>query len=257
VKLAQLLIVVLLNTLITAPLFAANISLHVVGNKLNAKVDNIKYPKALLMREMKSGLPNVLEMIMELAGTSGFETIVQLRYIITYDLWDEHYLVTSSKHGTQEKKTFKTDAQLLHWLSSVNLNNINNDQIFANEKEVQLNFQSFFNPVKSERIKKIKSWISTSKGFDASGEALHANTNSSKQFTKNPQTLVSGENSLLSRKSAVISSNSVPMSSGPRFQKLFDKILADHLSEDAIAAQWKSERLITTFTLESLLREKH
>lgn len=250
-----LLALLLLNVSMARPLLAANLALYLVDKKLSVKVANIQYPKAILMREMKSGLPNVLDMMVRLTGSDGLETSDQVRYIITYDLWDEHYLVTAFKLDSQQRKTIETDANLLHWLSSVRLNGLDTEQVLRNKGELKLSFQTFFNPVQSDRINKIQNWIRTSKGYDVSVKDASDDAITSTQAASKHANLASKHTNLASASNHT-SGRRAPVSSGPRFQKLFDKILEDHMNQDAVAAQWKSERLIKTFTLESLLREK-
>ena len=244
---------ILLSFLTMPPVSAANVSLYFADKNLNVKVDNIHYPKELLMREMKSGLPNVLDMMIKLMGSDGLEFNVQQRYIITYDLWDEHYSVSVIEPNAKHSKIIKTDAELLLWLSSIQLNGLGIQQVLLNKDEFKLSFQTFFNPVKSDRIKRIQSWIRTSKGYDVPEDELNSNSIRSSQVTNNQLNLVRENNSILANNTL---GNKALVSSGPRFQKLFDKILEDHMSQDAVAAQWKSKRFVKTFTTEKLVREK-
>jgi hypothetical protein len=203
--------------------------------QLSVTVGEIQYPKTKLSKALNSGLPNNISLWLTLTHNSEQVQAIHLNHQITYDLWDEVYLVQSqSSTGVQSSHTVNSLEQLLQILSSMTLDNIMPGRTIKASSGYQLKAQVIVNPVQIDRIKKIQAWIASSNGH------------------KKPSTVLAHKPvGLGANASAVdfgVSATGVA-STGPRFQKLFDKILEQYTQSDEIPALWHSQPVIVDVKL--------
>ena len=219
---------IVLSAIIAPQLFAEELQVSIVDDRLNLVVKEILYPEKELLLELKNGLPNELEFFLTLSQSQNVFYQHSVRYKITYDLWDEHFIVHNSHKGTQQ--TVKTDQALFNFLSRISISDLYNLPEAKKNSPFNISYRLFFNPVKSEKIKKIQQWMRTSKGYSSTSDS-----------TVKPPSVYTRANQGITSGGQNPSFGGSLNSSGPRFQKLFDKILEEYMSDDAIAAQWKSK----------------
>jgi hypothetical protein len=249
--------------LIAWPLLAKGVSVSLDVNDLKISTSNIDYPEGVLNRELKSGLPNTIDFLIRLSQNGTQVTQQVKRFSVVYDLWDEFYLIQEIGSEKIADVRIDSDIGLKNVLSSLDIIVPYQPNSFAPDIPIVVSTQIFFNPVQSQRIKKIQNWIRTSKGFDKIDNEDELNSHSPSQLNSNPSSI----HSLGGATQQAVSNNTAPSSlnqvnaarpsSGPRFKKLFDKILEQHLSEDSIAAQWKSAPQIATFSIKDIQNESH
>ncbi len=230
--------------LFPASLVATEVSLSVVDGHVIANFNQIDYPVKLLKQELKSGLPNTIDVVIKIKRDSEVFFQEAYRFNMIYDLWEEMFFVTRTVRSGVIRKQFKNDDVLLDYLSNLNKVKLLLTDNAMRAKKLTVSFQIFFNPVQSERIKKIQQWMKSS--------YVDSNKVKTGQFTARKQ---SPRN--ITRRSREHSESSVTgiVGSGPRFQKLFDKILEQHVSEGSMAAQWKSEPVLKEFSVKSIVNE--
>jgi hypothetical protein len=203
---------------------ALTVSPTLNDGRLSVTVGDINYPKATLDKALKSGLPNNIGLWLTLTRDDKEVYVVHLNYRITYDLWDEVYQVqTNSTTGVESSQMVPSQTQLLSQLSSIALGNVVPGAMLRPQGQYRLKAQVIVNPVQVERIKKIQAWIASSKGFD-------------KPSANQLGTTGLGQG-LQSRAEQSIATTGVS-SAGPRFQKLFDQILEQYMSNEKMPALW-------------------
>ncbi|MCJ8268921.1 MAG: hypothetical protein MJK04_05900, partial [Psychrosphaera sp.] len=177
-------------------------------------------------KELDSGLPNTISLILSLSENNQPRHALTVNIQVLYDLWDEVYIVKQlSSDGVFNKRVFKTKIALVTWLGKMEQRVIAVDQLKPNARH-QINARVIVNPVKTERIKKIQAWIASSNGFTHRENRQRSNS--------------SYVGSRSSRASGVSSSGVA--ASGPRFQKLFDQILEQYMNTEQIPALWRSKQ---------------
>ncbi len=211
---------------------AADIKVTKHANHIYTKIERIHYPQKLLATELKSGLPNVIDIIILVNHNQKLIRQRSQSIMITYDLWDEHYQLTHISPRGTEKLIKKNESALFSYISSISDSTQISSRYFQHQQQLELSFQVIFNPIEGERVEKIKDWIRTSNGYDKTDNSKLLSTHHGKPIGNNltPNAIPVGADGL-----ATISS------SGPRFKKLFDKILDEYVTDDSIAAQWKSK----------------
>jgi hypothetical protein len=238
---------------------AQSVSVKLDVDKLKISASNINYPQDILNIELKSGLPNTIDLLIILSqdGTPVVQKIK--RFSVTYDLWDEFYLIQELGKDKRNDIHVDNDKALKNALSSFDIIMPYSPELFNSKVPIVVTAQIFFNPVHSQKIKKIQNWIRTSKGFnrveDDSDSPPQPNQ---RAFTKSSlgrtnQRAIISETEI----GSLNQPNAASISSGPRFEKLFDKILEQHLSESSIAAQWRSTPKIATFSIKDIQNESH
>lgn len=244
---------------------AQSVSVELDEEKLQISTSNINYPPDILNIELKSGLPNTIELLIILSQ-EGSPLIQKIKHFsVIYDLWDEFYLIHELGTDTSTDMRVDSDKALKKVLSSLDIVIPYDPKLFDPQIPITVSAQIFFNPVQSQRVKKIQNWIRSSKGFDKfsnedelkSDSSSPSNTSSSANNSAgraSQQTL--GINTAVISLSPLSTAGSNP-SSGPRFKKLFDKILEQHLSEDSIAAQWRSAPHTTKFAIKDIQNESY
>ncbi|TQV89672.1 hypothetical protein [Aliikangiella coralliicola] len=230
-----------------------NIKLKLTETKLTSYLLEIEYPERLVYQELKSGLPNMIDFIIKLKDETSQISRQKFSLIITYDLWDEHYSISRLDSGSLTQQLVKDENELKNAISNIAFADF---YTFGKRpstdaqlnKEYSISIQVLFNPVRAERVKKILNWIRTSNGYDEVNEqsefTLASRQSAASKPPSNPVNIIAGD----SHKRTV-------NSGGPRFQKLFDKILEQQMSDDQTSAQWKSQVITQSFTLKSLARE--
>jgi hypothetical protein len=228
---------------------ASEINLTLSNGRLSATIKGVKFPVGEVLQEMKSGLPNRVNLIVSLDDKNSNLHRRSISYFVTYDLWDENYQIISSTHQSHNQNKIKGDSQLIEFLSNYELPNL---LLVSDQKltgTMTLTYRLIFNPVDNERVAKIKNWIQTSQGFE-----VQVNNDVYVGGANIPRLGV-GSGTAINEGNSARTNNSL-ISSGPRFQKLFDKILEQNMSEDTIAAQWKSQLFVETFSLATVKNEK-
>lgn len=210
---------------------ASEVSLQVTEGGLSLSIKNVDFPIEKIMQEMKSGLPNRVNLMVSIDNKRGNITRRSQVYEIVYDLWDENFKVASHLSGGTVNEVIKSDKLLIAFLSNYSLPGIIKLPSTNNNSDLTITHRVIFNPIDNERIKKIKDWIQTSQGFEVSEEKQQGNNFAAPVATS--RTLASPQGPRGIAQGAT--------SSGPRFKKLFDKILEQNMSADSVAALWKSE----------------
>ncbi len=218
--------------------------------KLSILVKKIELPRELFLKEVKSGLPNIINMSLKLeqGGIVRSDNTVEL--VITYDLWDEHFYVNYIQRGMISQAIYYNEDTLFNAITNIRFESVVSEKISNTKKSANLIFRTIFNPVNMEKVKRIQAWIKSSNGFDIS---------TSDKISTNPTPKI-GSITIKSKPKITNgnkpSINFVENSSGPRFKKLFDKILEENMSGDLIAAQWKSKVTTTNIPITSLINEQ-
>ena len=236
-------------SLLTWPMVkAAELSVSVSEPSLTLAVNNIEYPKDLLEKELKSGLPNDINLIVsiEQQGKPIYGTTVN--YKITYDLWDEIYQVRiqGAEHVLTECRVAQND--ITEFMTSFTITSKEAFQLLGLEQSYLAQVRILVNPVKTERINKIKTWIANSQGHTVDSEA---NNNSLLVANTTPVSQHQSSQSAVNRPTFTPTVGSAR----PRFQKLFDQILEQYIREDEIPALWSSEVLTAEFSLDPLTND--
>lgn len=244
---------------------ADNVRVKLNKDTLIISTSNINYPQDILNIELRSGLPNTIDLLIILSQNGIQLTQKIKRFSVTYDLWDEFYLIKELGSNKNNDVRVDSDKALKKALSSFDIFMPYDSKLFDPEIPIAVSAQILFNPVQSQRVKKIQNWIRTSKGFDKFNNEDELNSDSSSQSNTSPSAINSvgraGQQALASNTeigslSRLNAASSNP-SSGPRFKKLFDKILEQNLSEDSIAAQWRSKPQTTIFAIKDEQNESH
>ena len=214
------------------------ISANISDGQLRAKVSDINYPTSLLEKELTSGLPNDISLLISLYQQDNKRFSASVNYQITYDLWDEIYTVhITGSNGLNTTIAVESKDKIIAYINEIvlpvgfEINNINTDA------SVQFKAQVLVNPVKTERIKKIKAWIATSQGYtpDLEQDTVKLAVVPLNSASGNSLPLVNPSN-----KPRITSADNVN-SARPRFQKLFDQILEQYMISDEVPALWRSD----------------
>lgn len=220
---------------------------------LHIYLNNIQYPDTLWEKELTSGLPNTVDFISRIyRDDSELATRVK-RFNITFDLWDEEFTVTElAPNGNlaDQWQVKNLDDVLidLKWKRVISVSSFN-----LPPTTVQL--QIALNPIQEERIQKIKEWTATSKGYTVDNgltEAQSRNFSASGSIPQPTNSTAPSGNSVgnVNATSGAGQANTTSIGSGPRFKKLFDKILDQTIQSNGLVAQWQSDtELITIETI--------
>lgn len=176
-------------------------------------VVDLPLPEKLLNKEMTSGLPNNVSVIVKLYHQQKLITQTRVNTKIIYDLWDEVFIVETFNPPSLLVNRYAKKSNLMAELREFNLSALlSNNEINIPANKLTATVQVIYNPVDKERIKRVQQWIRENNGYS------QLNT---EQFQKD---------------------NLPPNNSGNglRFKKLFDKIIDDYIPEEGFSAQWKS-----------------
>lgn len=222
---------------------ALTLTTDIKDHQLHTQLIDIRYPARFIDKELNSGLPNTITYWATLNQGNERLSSLQTQWQITYDLWDEIYLLSIMRSdGYQQDIQIKTLQALKDKLNRLNIGPLLNTAELTNNQRYQIKAQVIVNPVKSERIKKIQNWLATSKGFTPNSET----TKHSTSLMRDTVNTIDGEKTPLA---------SGVRSSGPRFKKLFDQILEQYMDSDEIPALWRSQVVTLKFTKEQLSDE--
>lgn len=228
------------------PLHAIELSVIKQKQQLAIHLTDIHYPNELLIKEVNSGLQSRFFSIItfEKAG----EVFNQCSYSInvTYDLWDEHYLIEQIVDRGLVSSFVISDVKTV-------FNMLKNLEIQCPLKDLQpeqnmlIKAQVFVNPVEHKRIEKIKTWINSSQGHKASKESTvnHADVGS------NQSTIINVDGQSVK---SIIKGSTVAVR--PRFEKLFDKILSQYAGPSDVVSLWKSSQASIKINLRQVKDEK-
>lgn len=226
-------------------------------------VNNIQYPQNIIEQDINSGLPNNINLIISLTRNGQQRFLTSVNYQITYDLWDEIYNVTINHADGVQKISFENSTLLVDFINNLTFTSGNILKEIDSTEVHQLKAMVLVNPVKTERIKKIRAWIATSQGYtyeqNSDEQVLIANARpapvtSSIKVPVIPREQVSGKLGTIAHQRRVDISDSAV--ARPRFQKLFDQILDQYMDPDEIPALWRSEQVSLDITQQSLINEK-
>ncbi|WP_448565023.1 hypothetical protein [Thalassotalea ganghwensis] len=226
---------------------AIHLNVKIDSGQLTAIITDINYPQSMLEKELNSGLQNNISVSIAVNQNKKNIHNCDLSFQITYDLWDENYVVTIKKNnGLRTTKLLGSSSEILVFLNTIS---VNCSEVLAKitKNDVYL-FQAkvLVNPVKAKRIKRIKNWIATSRGH-----SVDSDKNSNTQINESPS------NANLNEEQSV-ETMSFPSQAParPRFEKLFDKILQQYSGPDDVAYLWSSEVATLSVNLGALNDEK-
>lgn len=205
---------------------ALTLSSSISDGKVSATLSDIDYPTTVLVKALNSGLPNNINVLVIVSDNDKALYLHSVNHQITYDLWDEVYQVTTVHSNGQSKRDAVASLPvLLQQLSRITIDNITNNAVLASQLHYQLSAQVVINPVHVDQIEKIQAWLS----------------NQSNQVLSQPTT--GHSNSAAGSGNLTIST--IGVSSGPRFKKLFDKILEQQRQSNQTPALWRSKKVTT------------
>ncbi len=224
---------ILLGAFVMLQAQAIEVSSKTLNGQLSVTLSEIDYPAQFINKELDSGLPNTISLILSLTKNNQPLHALTVNIQVLYDLWDEVYIVKQlTTDGQFNKRVFKTKAALVSWLDKIEQRLIAVDKLKSNHSH-QINARVIVNPVKTERIKKIQAWIASSNGFTHRENRPHSNSS----YVGSRSSRVGG-----------VSTTGVA-ASGPRFQKLFDQILEQYMNTDEIPALWRSKQVVINVDL--------
>ncbi|MFT5759340.1 MAG: hypothetical protein ACI9LM_004098 [Alteromonadaceae bacterium] len=223
---------------------AINLNVKNHAGQLTATITDINYPQSILKKELNSGLQNNISIFITFSQNDMNIFNCHLSFQITYDLWDENYVVIINRNsGVQVTRIINSSSEVLAFLNTIRVNC--GDKSSKNETYI-LQAKVLVNPVKAKRIKKIKNWIATSKGYTAGSDKL-GNTPINEEQPNNT-------NRNEGRNTGTMNFYS-QASARPRFEKLFDKILQQYSGPNDIPSLWSSEVATLLVDLETLKDE--
>lgn len=219
-------------------------------------VTDVKYPDDITEKELSSGLPNDITLIVSISHQGNKVFALSANYQITYDLWDEVYRVKiTDSLGKVFNKSIGKKQQVMAFIEQLT---IENEMAIAGLQDnvvYNLSAQVLVNPVKRERINKIKAWIADSQGYSYSNDS----ESDASVVSGNPASTVHNYTPGEVNASLIINKGTAVehmRSARPRFQKLFDQILEQYVTAGEVPALWRSQVKSTAFSLTSLLNEK-
>jgi len=241
--------------LFSSNVIAIELTPRIENHAMHISVNNIQYPKNIIEQDINSGLPNNISLIISLTRNGQQCFLTSVNYQITYDLWDEIYNVNISHADGVQKISFENSTLLVDFINNLTFTSANILKEIDSTEVHQLKAMVLVNPVKTERIKKIRAWIATSQGYTYEPERDENNI----LVTSNKTPLISSgqitgkEGKRVLKRKAGLADASIGR---PRFQKLFDQILDQYMDPDEIPALWRSEQVSLDITQQSLINEK-
>ena len=221
--------------------FAIELSTHLNEQEMIISVRDINYPEQLLHKQLNSGLPNNISLLLSLKQNDNIISMLKYNYQITYDLWDEVYLVVeSSIYNNSISKLINNETELMNQLNQLNFSSREFYVKLQPKEQYQVTLQVLVNPVTAQRINKIRTWIANSQGHTLDLEQNQQN--------KPPPVTVQPIVTKLTNPQNRVSST---RSGRPRFQKLFDQLLEQHLASAQMPALWRSDIISTSINLAS------
>jgi len=225
---------------------AINLTIKSQPKQLTAVITDINYPQSMLKKELNSGLQSHISVYINFTQNEKNLLTCHQSFQITYDLWDEHYVVTIEKNSDiQQTKIIKNAAEILLLLNTIN---VSCDEVLSklsNNQKYLLQAKVLINPVNVKRIKKIKNWIATSKGHTADSDKVD---DFSTTVNKAPVQMANLNNGLNIKPTDFDSG----ASARPRFEKLFEQILQQYSGPNNVASLWSSKVATKLLHLESV-----
>ena len=224
----QILTLILTSTLVPYS-FAWEANLEKVKGEIFLSLDDSPYPKTLLEKELESGLPNHITLMINLVGENKTIPLQLVSVSITYDLWDEHYVINSQEQllnsaNERIENIVPNKNELLEILSHYKVKISGLSEQYLSPGNNYLQVQILVNPVKAERVARIQNWLK-----NAQSQPLA--TRNTKRDRGPASRLVSTSNNGIGGRSR-----------GPRFKKLFDQILEQYAASE-MPAQWRSIKI--------------
>lgn len=243
----SLIISVLLHCLfLSRPCAAIELSADISEQQIKMQVSNVNYPEQALVKQLNSGLTNNISALLSLHQGDKTVFVAKINYQITYDLWDETYqLVITNSFGEPVSKVIDNKALLMSILNQLDFTSHEAFMQLQPQERYQVKVQIFVNPVASERINKIRAWIATSQGYsvDPDKNQLNKAAPVTVKTITNPKT-----------NESITTFSASP--ARPRFQKLFDQLLEQHLASADTPALWRSEVASINISLANSINEK-
>ncbi len=194
--------------------FAFDLSFDAKGQDLSVKLANISYPNEMLAKELKSGLPSTIDILLVLSDSSGEIGVELIQYGIVYDLWDENFSVHTVQGGKETVVSVDSLEELLGQLRSPIVKNAFNVTGSLTRERYWVSAKVTLNAISKERIDRIKSWIERNRMVRSGIGQVGGASGISTSVTKSR--------------------------GGPTFRKLFDRILEKYMENDE-SALWRSE----------------
>ena len=213
---------------ITRMVTAFELKYAIENHLIFVELTNITYPEYLLTEEIKNGLPNKVDGVLKLLQRDELIKLVIINYDITYDLWEESYLIRVNGSTDRTPILLKEDDEINHFLSVIRFPPIPQSLIEADYSDILLTAEIAFNPIQSEKLKKIEDWMRKKGEYN-------------QNITAASTTIEKRSNSFFSR-GGNSTRDGIFRSSGPRFKNLFDQILTEYMENSASnAALWRSD----------------
>jgi hypothetical protein len=192
------------------------------------EVKGFELPQSVMIKALTSGLPNHISLQIALRVDGNIVKRGSIDYKVTYDLWDEVFLVHISQGPDQQHVVLKDTTLLFNELSNTRLT------MHVPHSVQELSIQMVVNPIEASRIKRIHRWIAQSKGHDVDeSQPEQVRSISDRQRATLSDGIGSGD-----AYTGAYSSSPNPIK--PRFEKLFDKLLKEYADPNDIPALWKS-----------------
>lgn len=198
------------------------------------QIKNAPLPMDLLSHEIDSGLPNNIVYLLSFFSGDQALGVKTVKYMVIHDLWDENYRLEKNLGDKTVRQVYKEKGKLLKKLSGIEIKGFD-AALLGNEYILRI--QTVFNPIKIDRVKEVKDW------FDGrSMEAIQRNKLA--EASSGPQTF--------GTKGADVTQ----ISRGPRFKKLFNKILEQYAENSESVGQWRSKLVTVNFKLPEITDEE-
>ena len=160
----SLLLLMLLMQTISAN--ATNIEKRRSNQGQYLSIVDMPLPEQLLNKELTSGLPNNISVIVKLYHKQKLVAQSRVNSKVIYDLWDEVFIVETFNPPSLTVNRYSNKAHLMANLREFNLTNvINNNELKIPAKELTTTVQVIYNPVDKERIKRVQQWIRDNNGY--------------------------------------------------------------------------------------------
>ncbi|WOH38272.1 hypothetical protein RI844_03275 [Thalassotalea fonticola] len=210
--------------------YGVEIEHRVMNNSLMVTISDINYPQNLIENELTSGLPNNFTVIFSVKNKKGVHYVKSITYQITFDLWDEIYLIkTISDNVNSDVRTLSKKADIIDFINKIRFESAEILTGLTKNQAYEITAQVLVNPVNTQRIEKIRRWIASSQGFSELSE--------DSQHNRSPRPISTPSAS----SSANVTDTGIGGSARPRFQKLFDQIMEQYMELKETPALWKSD----------------
>ena len=202
-----------------------------IRDKLAGEIRSYEVPKNIFTKEIDSGLPNVFHIYLVFENRENIIGVETMEYSVTYDLWDEKYIVQIGNSIEKKTVTVGEKSGLFKLMSSVPDKSVVSIISGLSKGELLVKLRIAYNPVSKEKIEKIKSWVD--------GQETRSDIN--RGVIQDPAVrgdAETGEVSVNINTNVNVNVGIQVSSNGPRFRGLFDRILEQRIEETQSLAQW-------------------